>query len=244
MVMGNLKWNVLNGDCLAVMKTMQSEIFDYTFTSPPYNDSGTTQRDVETGRHIKYKTVEFRKDWFEWQCQCIDEMMRVTKKMVFYNVQPLLSNKADVYRLIGKYADKIHMILVWYKPNAQPQPYANRIGNAYELVLILKCKRFDKLYCNSTHYRNVIVQNINSDRRYSKIHKAMMSQSFANEIIGEFTQEGDYIFDPFCGLGTTGVACLTQGRNFVGIELDEEYCQLAKERILEDTSQMRLFAEN
>lgn len=157
--------------------------------------------------------------------------------MVFYNVQPILSNKADVYRIIGNYANKIHMILIWYKPNAQPQPYSNRIGNSYEMVLIFKCKGFENLYCNDEHYNNVIVQNINSNREYSDIHGAIMSQPFADEIIREFTQKGETILDPFSGLATTGVACVKQSRNYIGVELDEEYYKLSQTRLLEETAQ-------
>lgn len=234
-------WNIIHGDCLDVMKTLDSGSVDYVFTSPPYNDSGKTDRDVETGRHIKYKTVEFREDWYDWQVECIDQMLRVTKNMVFYNVQALLSNKKDVYRLIGHYADKIHMILIWYKPNAQPQNYDNRIGNCYEMVLIFKCKGFKVLHCNDKNYNNVIVQNINADRRYTNIHHAVMSQGFADEIIREFTQKGETVLDPFCGLATTGIACVNQHRNFIGIEIDEEYYTIATERLKADTSQYSLF---
>ena len=133
-----MKHNLILGDCLEEMKKMPSESIDVVFTSPPYNDSGKTERDKEMKRHFKYEECESRDDWFEWQCKCIDEMLRVCKRQVLYNVQPLLSNKADVYKLIGHYADKIDQILIWYKPNAQPQHYPHRIANFYEMVLILR----------------------------------------------------------------------------------------------------------
>lgn len=234
-------WKIINGDCLEVMRQMNDCAVDYVFTSPPYNDSGKTQRDIEKGRHIKYKNVEYRTDWFEWQCDCINEMMRVSKNMVFYNVQAILSNKADVYRIIGKYANDIHMILIWYKPNAQPQPYDNRIGNSYEMIIIFKCNGFKYLHCNDKHYNNVIVKNINSDRRYNHIHKALMSQDFSDEIIKEFTQKGESVLDPFCGLATTGISCVKLHRKFVGIEIDEEYTNIARERLENDTAQFTLF---
>ena len=148
-------FKLICGDCLQIMKEMKDQSVDVVFTSPPYNDSGTTERDKEMKRHMKYENVEFRDDWFEWQCECIDEMVRLSRKYVLYNVQALLSNKQDVYRLIGHYADQIHQILIWYKPNAQPQPYAHRIGNSYEMVLIIKGKQFKRLHINSEQYSNV-----------------------------------------------------------------------------------------
>lgn len=232
---------LIRGDCLEEMRKMADGSVDVVFTSPPYNDSGKTQRDIEKKRHIKYQDVEYRENWYEWQCECIDEMIRVTKRMVMYNVQMILSNKEDVYRLIGHYADRIHMILVWYKPNAQPQPYAHRISNSYEVVLLLRCREFDSLHINSPFYRNVIVKNINSDHKYSDKHRALMSMDFAEEIIREFTFPKETVLDPYMGLGTTGIACIRQNRNFVGIEISEEYYKLAEERIQEETAQISLF---
>ena len=232
---------MINDDCLQVMRNMEDVSVDVVFTSPPYNDSAKTQRDVEKKRHLKYQNIEYRDDWYEWQCECITEMMRIAKRQVLYNVQTLLSNKADVYKLIGTFADKIDHILIWYKPNAQPQHYPHRIGNYYEMLLVLKCKKFDKLYINSNGYKNVIVKNINPDHKYSDKHRAIMSKDFADEIIREFTFKGETVFDPFMGLATTGIACINQRRNFIGVEINKEYFDLAEDRLLSETSQMTMF---
>ena len=50
-------------------------------------------------------------------------------------------------------------------------------------------------------------------------------------MIGKFSDEGDVILDPFMGSGTTGVACKNLKRNFIGMELDDDYFNIAKERI-------------
>ena len=50
-------------------------------------------------------------------------------------------------------------------------------------------------------------------------------------MIGKFSDEGDLILDPFMGSGTTGVACLNTNRFFIGMELDDDYFNIAKERI-------------
>lgn len=169
--------------------------------------------------------------------------MRICKRQVLYNVQPILNNKSDVYKLIGHYSDRIDNILVWYKPNAQPQHYPHRIANFYELVLIIKCDDFDKLYINSNGYTNVIVKNINSNHRWSDKHRAVMSESFCDEIIREFTQKNDVVLDPFMGLATTGVSCLKYDRSFIGIELHKPYYDLANERMKEIIAQPTLFEE-
>ena len=233
-----IEYKLIHGDCLEEMRKMPDGCVDVVFTSPPYNDSGVSESDKENKRHFKYEVAENREDWFEWQVECINEMLRVCKRQVLYNIQPILNNKADVYRLIGHFADKIDNILVWYKPNAQPQHYPHRIANYYELVLILKGKEFDKLYINSNGYTNVIVKNINSNTDYSDIHRALMSRPFCDEIIGEFTKTGDTVLDPFMGLATTGLSCARFNRNFVGIEIHKPYYDIATELMKADTSQI------
>jgi site-specific DNA-methyltransferase (adenine-specific) len=52
-------------------------------------------------------------------------------------------------------------------------------------------------------------------------------------LISKFSDEGDVILDPFMGSGTTGVACKNLNRNFIGMELDETYFNVAKKRITE-----------
>lgn len=220
------------------MKKCDDSQFDITFTSPPYNDSGNANdgKAENNFRHRKYIFEENRKDWYEWQCECLREMQRITSKFVLYNVQAILNNKSDVYRLIGEFNEQIHMILIWYKPNAQPQHYPHRISNCYEMVLVLKGKEFNKkkFWLNTNGNRNVIVKNINSNKKYSKEHRAIMSYDFAEEIIKNYTEEGDVVFDAFSGLATTGIACARNGRNYVGTELNERYFELSEDRIREE----------
>ena len=236
-----INYELIHGDCLNEMKKMQNGCVDVVFTSPPYNDSGTTEKDKEKRRHFKYEVAENREDWLEWQIECIDEMLRLAKRTVLYNVQTILNNKSDVYKLIGHYADKIDQILIWYKPNAQPQHYPNRIGNYYEMVLIFKGNNFDKLWVNTTGYANVIVKNINSDRTYSDIHGAIMSEAFCTEVIREFVMPDEKVLDPFMGLATTGIVCNKLHHDFVGIEIHKPYYDLAKKRMDQATAQIDMF---
>ena len=67
---------------------------------------------------------------------------------------------------------------------------------------------------NSDVYYNVLVQNINPNKEFASIHRAVMSKQFSDECIKEFTVEGDTVLDPFMGMGTTGVSCKEQKRNF------------------------------
>lgn len=246
MLEGN-DFKVIRGDCLEEMKKFKLGGVDMVFTSPPYNDTGKgiseSSKDMNKNykdTHSKYEVCEFREDWFEWQCECIDEMIRVAKNYVFYNVQAIMANKNDVYRLIGKYAEQIYTILIWHKLSAQPTGTPHSISNCYEFIIVFKGSKFTKLKTNASFYWNVIEKHSNTDQRYSDIHHALMPQKLADEIIFQFTKEGETVLDPFCGLATTGIACLNFGRKFIGIEISEKYAKIAEERLIAEKSQYRL----
>lgn len=233
---------IYNMDCLEGMKLMEDNSVDVSFTSPPYNDTGNKSQKVDNVKygntHKKYLYVENRKDWFEWQTEIIDEMLRVSKKYVLYNVQGLSNNRKNIYKLIGHYADRIHDIVVWYKPNGCPTGTPNKLSNKYEFLIIIKCDGIKAVSVNSKFYTNVIVQNINSNKEFAKIHRAVMSKQFSDEVIKEFTQENDIVLDPFMGCGTTAVSCVEQGRNYIGFEMVKEYCDTATNRIKDSFNQL------
>ena len=66
---------------------------------------------------------------------------------------------------------------------------------------------------------------------YNRSHSATFPVALPDWFIRLFTQEGDVVLDPFVGSGTTAVAAKTVGRKYIGIDIDEDYCRLAEERI-------------
>lgn len=232
-----IKNTIINGDCLEIMKLIEDKSVEVSFTSPPYNDTGNGIKDDEgkrkTNEHSKYLHSENRKDYFEWQCEVIDEMLRISKKLVLYNIQGIKNNRKALYKIIGKYSDQIHDIVIWHKPTCIPCGTPNKISNTYEMLLLLKPKGINEVSVNSSFYKNVITSKSNIGNNFSNIHKAVMSKDFCYEVIKEFTKENDTVLDPFFGMGTTGVCCLEQKRNFIGIELVPRYVEEANKRIEE-----------
>jgi len=75
----------------------------------------------------------------------------------------------------------------------------------------------------------------------NKNHSAVFPLELPTWFIKLFTQAGDVVLDPFLGSGTTAVAAIQQGRQYIGIEMNPDYCQLAEERIAEvGQGQLRL----
>jgi site-specific DNA-methyltransferase (adenine-specific) len=68
------------------------------------------------------------------------------------------------------------------------------------------------------------------EKEYGK-HPTQKPLELLERLVLACSKEGDLVLDPFCGSGTTGVASIKHNRNFVGIEMDAEYCKLAGKRI-------------
>jgi DNA modification methylase len=100
------------------------------------------------------------------------------------------------------------------------------LGSPFELAWTNRTKGFDKMY------RIMHGGVINADGRgIKRVHPTQKPIELMRRIIEDFTEPGATIVDPFCGSGTTGVACNMTGRNFIGIEIDERYAQISRDRV-------------
>lgn len=205
-------------DCLSKLKDFTDKSIDITFTSPPYNRK----------RNDKYTNYnDTIKDYYLFLVEATDLLLAKTKRHVIINLQTNYYNRQDVYKFIGHYYNKIQNVIVWEKSNPLPANGHN-ITNAFEYFFILGDTAIKS---NTTYTKNHITTSINNS--ITKIHKAVMKQEVADWFIEKFTKENDVVLDCFMGLGTTGLSCIKYNRDFIGIELDEEYFNIAKERIEE-----------
>ena len=213
------------GDCLELMKDIDDDSVDVSFTSPPYNRK----------RNDKYANFkDINDNWYQFNVDVIKELLRVTKGHVFYNLQANYYNRNDVYKLIGEFSKNIVDIHIWEKSNPMPASGLS-ITNAVEYFIVMGDK---SLKSNKTYTKNIITTSVNS--KMPKEHKAVMKYDVAEHFISMFTKEHDIILDCFMGLGTTGVACVNTNRNFIGMELDDKYFEIAKARINEAITDKQL----
>ena len=92
-------------------------------------------------------------------------------------------------------------------------------------------------------FKYVVIGNEYRCKIAGDIHTGHPSQKpikLTKRLINDFTKENDTILDPFMGSGTTGVACVQTGRNFIGMEIEPKYFEIAKKRIHDAQQQMRL----
>ena len=78
-----------------------------------------------------------------------------------------------------------------------------------------------------------------SEKRHGK-HPTQKPEALLWRIVAASTSPGELVLDPFCGSATTGVACARLGRRFIGIEREQEFLKLAKNRLAEETRQVTL----
>jgi site-specific DNA-methyltransferase (adenine-specific)/modification methylase len=76
------------------------------------------------------------------------------------------------------------------------------------------------------------ILRLGKGKKISNVHGAVFPETLPEELIKNFSEEGDLVYDPFMGSGTVGKVCKSLNRNYIGSEISEEYCKIAEERIL------------
>lgn len=224
---------VYTGDCLELIKQLDENAVDVSFTSPPYNR-------VRNDKYTEY--TDTQDDFYNFLVSITDELLRVTKGDVIVNIQWTYFNKIEVNKYIGHYADTLKGITVWIKDNPQPAPPQNNRGgysvtNAFEFFLFFSNE--PRFKANSLGVQNVVHSNVNPE--HFEGHGAVMNKKVAERMILDYTKEGDTVLDPFFGMGTTGLVCAENNRHYIGFELSPLYAERARERIAAEMAQMRLF---
>lgn len=214
-----MKDRVINGNCFTHLKAFKDDMCDVVFTSPPYN----RKRNDKYNNH-KDIVVNYR----EMLSEVITESLRVCSGYVFFNIQKNSYNKVDVHKIMGEFAEQIVEVIIWEKSNPMPNPH---VINAYEYIIVLH-KDGKSLKANKTYTKNHFTTPVYSGNPYKKIHRAVMNPEICQFIFESFCQEGQHVLDPFMGVGTTGVVAKEYGMAFTGIEMDKEYHDIARDRII------------
>lgn len=247
--------NIYNMDCLEWMRGMEDNSVDAIITSPPYNvglyvsgnkyaKRNNSQRNGQAFNKYDAEMTDQMDmvDYYEWQCQCIDEMLRIAKSSVFYNVQMVTGNKVAVLQILGKYAGRIREVLVWDKKTAEPSMNPRTLNSEYELIIA-----FEKGDCKARQFRTANFERgtmsnvIRIGKNRENDHRAAFPLLLPQTLIHYFTNEGDIIADPFMGSATTAIAAIKEKRHFIGTELNKEYFDKAVRRIKAEQAQLTLF---
>lgn len=225
--------NLMQGDCLGLMKSLSDNGVDMVLCDLPY---GTTQNKWDS-------VIPFDQLWAEYKRICSGAIV-LTSSQPFTSVM-VASNLADF-----KYA------WVWEKSAATGHLNAKRMPMKLHEDVNVFCSRaapynpqdlqpFNKTVrrgSNGSNFGKSGNENFQQFTNYPRsilrfssdpkpVHPTQKPVALMEYLIRTYTHEGMIVLDNCMGSGTTGVACVNTGRNFIGMEMDSGYFQIAKDRI-------------
>lgn len=222
-----------NENCLNILKTIEDNTIDLIVTDPPYKVTQKGTRGTMGGMIVKEVNAKGKvflhndiniKDY-------INELYRVLKNNSHCY---LMTNHVNLQEFLnetikaGFYFTKC---LIWDKQNKIANQY---YMNQFEYILFLrkgKAKAINNNSCSdilSIPNKKTKINNVN-------IHDTEKPVELMKILIENSSNENDLVLDPFMGSGSTGLACKMSNRSFIGIEIDEKYFNIAKERIEQNT---------
>lgn len=235
---------IYNESCLETLKKLEDNSIDLVVTSPPYNMNLRIRNGKYCSRQIvkefSTKYSEFSDnipidEFYEFHLSVLKELLRVSD-IVFYNIQIVTGSKRAFFKIIGELSDYLKDIIIWDKGVAQPAMASAVLNRQSELILVFEkenaiSRQFKK--CNFQRGTLNDVWNIKRGKRdpQLKVHSASFPEELVEKILLNFSNEGDVIYDPFMGTGTTGIVSKKLNRHFIGSELIKEYADLATLRI-------------
>jgi len=249
----NSTFKLVNGDVIAELNNIDSESVDFVFADPPYflsNDGFT----VKSGKSVSVNKGEWDKSYgFEAELNFhenwIAECLRILKPNGTIAISGTYHSIYKCGYLLQKLNCRIVNDITWFKPNGAPALAGRNFTASHETILWASKNQKAKHTFNYAISRDWEVGNDSIYRRGKQMrsvwsipttpkrektfgnHPTQKPLELMSRLIALCTLPGDVVVDPFCGSGTTGVACAMHDRNFIGIDLDKSYLELASKRI-------------
>lgn len=212
--MSNIK--LYQGDCLEVMDNLGGDQIDFTLTDIPYDAVSRSSNGLRNLDKGKADILTFDLNSF------LEKVYNITRNSIC-----VFCSKEQFSIIYEFFASKKGTVrpIVWEKTNPSPMNGQYIYLSGVEFAVWFK-KAGAKVF--NAHCKNTVFQYPNGR---SKLHPTEKNHGLLKELILDNTNPGDVVFDPCMGSGAHGVVGLENGRNFIGIELDEHYFNIAKERI-------------
>lgn len=220
------------GDSLETIKKIPNKSIDLIVTDPPYEVITTGGGSINKVKKLD-KSLQDLEDANIANGYDIElfgkEFIRVMKEINIY----LWCNKTQIPNYFDFYVNQHKCkfdIICWHKTNAMPT-YSNKYLSDTEYLLYFrkgKGKCFPQSYDDA---KTFYIAPINQKDKKLFNHPAIKPLDITEKIIRNSSKEGQLIYDPFMGSGTTGAACINMNRNFIGGEINNRYFSIAQQRI-------------
>jgi site-specific DNA-methyltransferase (adenine-specific) len=227
------------GDCTdaAVVARVMDERASICFTSPPYNAgvsaqlSGNTSIDDNLYKD-EYDDDKTRADYLDL-LRTFTDVALLNCDYVFVNIQVLAGNKTAFIQYWHNYMDVFCDVAIWRKRQAAPAAAKRVMDSIFEFVIVLGGNGSRAIGTRDFRgmVRNVFEGDAQHDNQFSDMHAATMPLYLPNHFIKTFTNEGELIYEPFTGTGTTIIACENLHRRGRGIEISPAYVSVTLERM-------------
>lgn len=233
------RWQVIQGDCLEVLRELPDGCVDAVVTDPPYSSGGQFRGDRAATTSAKYQQSDAKKhpdftgdnrDQRSWTVWC-SEWLRVGLD----KTKPggMCAVFVD-WRQLPSLTDAIQMagwvwrgVAVWDKKNGRPVP--NRFSARAEFV-VWGTKGPRPTSTEGAKYAPGVIQ---CTAPKDRCHSTQKPVELLERMCEVCAPESGIVLDPFVGSGTTGVAAVNIGRRFVGLEVSDHFADIARERIAE-----------
>ncbi|MEM3473811.1 MAG: site-specific DNA-methyltransferase [archaeon] len=237
---------IITGDSEEILKRLPDNCIDLIFTSPPYNFG------------LEYETHKDGINWndyFNKLFAIFQECIRVLKYggRIIINVQPLFSDYIPIHHIISNFFIKNKLIwkgeILWDKHNYNCKYTAWGSWKSPSNPYLKYTWEFLEIFSKGDlrHQGNGKVADITGEefkkwvyakwdiapeynmKKYG--HPAMFPEALVERVLKLFSFKGDVVLDPFNGVGTTTVVAKRLSRNYIGIDISDEYCRKAEERL-------------
>ena len=221
---------------------------DAVMTSPPYNTLPKTAR--VGGLHADRKSgvnkwvTKAANGYFDdrpedeyqrWLLDVVTQCLRVSRGLVWVNHKVRYRDGYAIHPA-RMFPFPIYAEVIWDR-GASMALNCKRYAPSHEVLLAFG----NKAYWDDSLNTTMSVWRIAAQR--SDEHPCPYPVEIARRPVVSSCPSGGTVLDPFCGSGTTGVACMQTGRNFIGIELDAGYCEIARRRIAEAANNLYVGAK-
>lgn len=250
-------FKIYNEDCLQTMKRINKAggKVDIVLTSPPYNtgrNSGNIERGMDN-HEIRYDIyLEQRNidEYTNWTIDIFNHYDSILKKngCILYNMSYGNENPEQMYLTIAEVINKTNFTIadtiIWKKKSALPNNVShNKLTRICEFVFVFCRKDEYKTFITNkqvksqsktgqSFYENIynFIEAKNNDGA-NKLNKATYSSELCEQLLNIYAKPNSIVYDSFNGTGTTGVAYVRLGLNYIGSELSEEQCKFSIERL-------------
>lgn len=224
---------LLRADSRNVIRHIPDNSIDFILTDPPYNIGKHSRGNISLPGRSAINNDVAEWDWVDFNPEeWADEFVRILKPTGNLFIFTSYNQIGRWYNCLDHRFDTTNF-MVWHKTNPAPKIFKAGFLNSCEMIFTCWNKKHTWNFISQAEMHNFIESPIcmRPERLSCPKHPTQKPVSILKKMIEIATNTDDIVFDPFMGVGSSGVAALELGRRYIGIEINEVYFEAAKNRI-------------